>query len=107
MSSGSRRDRRAELVKIKGPVGWLKAHRFENAAGQFGCRRVGIVERFEGDQLVTRADERLNRIEDHFGGAAGDGDLAIRVDLAAETRTANRERLRGGVVDGRARPRID
>ena len=63
--------------------GNAQRHRAVHAAGARDERRVGVVVRLEGDDLVAGVDEREDRRGERLGRAGGDEHLGCRVDVDA------------------------
>ena len=51
-----------------------------DATGQSNGCPVGIVKRFEGDDLVTGLDERQDRGGNSFGGTRCDNNFGVRIN---------------------------
>ena len=60
------------------------------AAGHRDTRRVRVVERLEGDQLVARIEQRDDRIEDRLGRTGRDRHMSIGIELDPEALAPNR-----------------
>ncbi len=70
-----------ELVGIEAPVGLPESHVAGDRSRQDGIRPVVLVERLEHDHLVAGVDEGEQGGDHRLGGAAGDGHLALGIDL--------------------------
>jgi hypothetical protein len=83
---GARAERAVELVGIEVPAGRPQPHHPRDAARHLDGGHVEIIEGLEDDHLVARIDQGQDGVEQGLGGAAGDGDLGLRIDGVAVAR---------------------
>ncbi len=76
---GARRDRGAQLRRVERVVGRAQRDDAPLCARHRDARRVRVVVRLEGDDLVARTAQRDQRSRDRLGRARGDEDLGIGV----------------------------
>ena len=74
-------DRSAQRVYVQREVGRSQRDRLAHRAGHRDACRVGVVERLEGDDLVTDFEQRQQRRGNAFSGAGDDEHFAIGIEL--------------------------
>jgi hypothetical protein len=70
-----------QLFWIEAPVGCVQLDVPGEGPREYRVRSVVFVERLEDDHLVTRVHRRHQRGDHPLSGAAGDGDLPLRIHL--------------------------
>ncbi len=129
------RDGRAELVEVGLEVGGAQPDGAMEAAAERDEAAVGVVERFEGDDLVARLQQGEDRGGECLGGPGGDQDFGpgvdgqvveallvpgdgveehrhaaprrVLVDAVGDGLARRFEYLRGAVLIGEALPEVD
>ncbi|MNI23995.1 hypothetical protein D3C73_776000 [compost metagenome] len=81
--AGARGDRRTHAVPVDGEGLRIQRHVHRRGTGQLDRRFVAVVGRVEHDHFLTGTHHGVDGVEDRLGGAAGDGDLGVRIDLRA------------------------
>ena len=76
-------ERRGELFRVERVAGRPQGHDAPGRARHRDARGVGVVVGLEGHDLVAGLAQREQRGGDRLGGAGGDEDLAVRVELDA------------------------
>ena len=78
-----RREGGAELVGIDDEVGAVERDEDELRSAHRRVRDIVLVEGLEDDDFVALFDDREHGRHHGLGGAAGDGDLAVRLEVEA------------------------
>ncbi|MCY1417237.1 hypothetical protein D9M71_327660 [compost metagenome] len=72
-----------ELLPVDGKLTVSELDMHAAPARQFHRRLIAVVTGVEDDDLIARADYRMDSTEDRFGGTGGDGDFMLGIDADA------------------------
>ena len=86
----ARGDRVAHFLPVHRKVAQIERHMHCARTGEIDCGLVAVVTRVEDDHFLARPHDAEHRVEDRLAAATGDGDLGVRIDVAAVDRPSLR-----------------